>query len=91
MNSLPQAVKVCLWSYDVENFDLTSPDNRVRVIRNVLNRGTLEAVDWLRDNFSSNEIAEAIRTSNTSEWSKKSLALWSNVFNISPSKAGRFS
>lgn len=91
MNSLPKCVKACLWSYDVDHFDMSLPDNRVRLIRNVLDRGTLEAVEWLREHFDSEEIALAIRTSSVSEWGKKSLALWSTVFGVKPSRAGRFS
>lgn len=91
MNSLPQCVKVCLWSYDTEHFDLSLPDNRVRLIRNVLNRGTLEAVEWLQENFDVQEIVSAIETSSVSEWGKKSLALWANVFGARPSRIGRFS
>lgn len=89
--SLPQSVKNCLWSYDTEHFDLDLPDNRVRLIRNVLDRGTMDAVVWLREYFSESEIADAIRTSSVSEWGKKSLSLWSLVFNVHPTRESRFS
>jgi hypothetical protein len=88
---LPQSVKNCLWSYDTEHFDLSIADNRVRLIRNVLDRGTMDAVTWLRTNFPEAEIADAIRTSSVSEWGKKSLSLWSLVYNVYPSRMSRSS
>jgi hypothetical protein len=90
LKELPQEVRACLWSYDIEHFDLALPDNRTRLIRNVLDRGTLAAVTWLRTHFVEEEIIEAIRTSSASEWGKKSLALWSLVFHVYPTRAGRF-
>jgi len=39
---------------------------------------------------SEKEIMEVIKKSSISDWSKKSLALWSLVFDIYPSKEGRF-
>jgi hypothetical protein len=87
---IPQSVKVCLWSYDVDMIDFSLPDHRTLVIKNVLNRGTSEAISWIRENFSENEIADVIKKSSVSDWSKKSLALWSLLFNVRPAKQGRF-
>jgi len=87
---IPKSVKACLWSYDVEKIDFSLPDHRVRVIQNVLNRGTSEAVSWIRENFSESEIADVIKKSSVSDWNKKSLALWSLLFDVRPAKQGRF-
>ena len=87
---IPQSVKACLWSYDTNMIDFSIPDHRKRVIQNVLNRGTSDAVSWLRSTFSSQEITEAIETSSNSDWNKKSLSLWSLVFNTRPTREGRF-
>ncbi len=70
--------------------DFSVPDHRTRIIQNVLNRGTNDAVSWLRKIFSEKEIAEVIKKSFNSDWNKKSLALWSLVFDIRPLKEGRF-
>jgi hypothetical protein len=86
----PQEVKACLWSYAIDQIDLSSSDHRLRIIENVLNRGTKAAVDWLLVQFTEKEIADAIRQSSVSEWSKKSLALWSLIFNVVPSRVTRF-
>jgi hypothetical protein len=89
-NELPQEVKVCLWSYDVDRIDLGNPDHRQRVIENVLNYGTKHAVDWLLARFSKEDIAHAIAQSHAASWNKKSLALWPLVFGVAPSSAARF-
>lgn len=87
---IPEFVKVCLWSYDTDMIDFSVPDHRIRVVQNVLNHGTSEAVSWLRKTFPEEEIKEIIEKSISSDWNKKSLALWSLIFNIYPSKEKRF-
>jgi hypothetical protein len=86
----PQSVKACLWSYDIDKIDLSVADHRVRIIQNVLNYGTSEAVSWLRQNFPEQEIAQVIEKSSSSDWNKKSLSLWSLIFNVYPMRDGRF-
>jgi hypothetical protein len=87
---LPQSVKVCLWSYDTDKIDLSMPDHRLLIIKNILNTGTTPAILWLFDNFTREEISSVIEHSNVSEWNKKSLSLWSLVFGIYPLKQTRF-
>jgi hypothetical protein len=87
---IPKSVKACLWSYNTDIIDFSISDHRTRVIQNVLNRGTSDAVSWLRKIFSEKEITEVIKKSTISDWDKKSLALWSFIFNVRPLKNGRF-
>jgi hypothetical protein len=89
-STFPQSVKACLWSYDIDLLDITIPDHRTRIIHNVLEYGTSEALAWLFDTFSHAEIAQNINMSSSSQWSKKSLSLWSLVFNARPRTVGRF-
>jgi hypothetical protein len=88
--NFPPEVTACLWSYDTDLLDISNSDHRRRIIENVLNRGTKAAVDWLLVQFTEKEIADAIRQSSVSEWSKKSLALWLLIFNVVPSRVTRF-
>ncbi|KKQ87847.1 MAG: hypothetical protein UT09_C0009G0001, partial [Parcubacteria group bacterium GW2011_GWF2_38_8] len=78
---IPEFVKACLWSYDIDTIDFSVLDHRTRVIQNVLNRGTSDAISWLRKIFSEKEIIEVIEKSISTDWNKKSLALWSLIFN----------
>ncbi len=87
---LPQSVKVCLWSYDTDKIDFSNSQDRYRIIMNVLNRGTMEAVQWLWQNFSEKEIADTIQESYESEWNKASLKLWSLIYKTSPVRSSRF-
>ena len=87
---IPEFVKACLWSYDIDTIDLSVLDHRTRVIQNVLNRGTSDAISWLRKIFSEKEIIEVIEKSISTDWNKKSLALWSLIFNVRPLTKGRF-
>jgi len=87
---LPQAVKICLWSYDINKISLSNPDDRFRIILNVLNHGTKKAVEWLWENFNEKEIIETINNSLESEWDRKSLNFWSLIYHISPARKKRF-
>ncbi len=87
---IPQSVRTCLWSYDIDKIDLTLQDHKIRVILNVLNRGTYDAVLWLRATFSNAEISDVISKSSSSEWSKRSIALWSLVFGSKPKENSEF-
>lgn len=86
---LPSAVRVCLWSYDVSALDLER--DSTLIITNVLNYGTKEATDWLFSKYSASLIASVIQTPLPGRWDKKSLALWSLIFGVTPELKGRFS
>ena len=86
----PQAVKCCLWSYDTNRMILSNPNDRFRIIFNILNYGTKEAVEWLWLNFNDKEIIETINNSIESEWDKKSLNFWSIIYQALPTRKSRF-
>lgn len=86
----PQAVKATLWSYDTDKMDLTSATDRHRITLNILNHGTMEAVEWLWQNFSEKEIKDSIRKSYASEWNSPSLDLWSLIYEIKPERSSPF-
>ena len=87
---LPQSVKATLWSYDTDRIDFSDQGQRRVIIENVLNMGSMKAVTWLLAHVSKKEIADTIEKSMVSQWDKKSLNLWSLVFNTRPSRLNRF-
>ncbi|MBI2025245.1 hypothetical protein HYT04_00450 [Candidatus Kaiserbacteria bacterium] len=87
--AFPPSVRACLWSYDISALDLER--DKMLVITNVLNHGTKEATDWLFSRYSAPDIASVIQTPLPGRWDKKSLALWSLLFGITPELKGRFS
>ncbi|MDP3988879.1 MAG: hypothetical protein Q8P93_01440 [bacterium] len=89
-SALPQEIRACLWSYDTSTIDPSNPAHRTLIIKNVLNNGTSVATDWLFATYSKEEIQRVIEHSIHSEWSKKSIALWSLVFGVTPLRQNRF-
>ncbi|MBK8338908.1 MAG: hypothetical protein IPK99_02350 [Flavobacteriales bacterium] len=86
--SLPAAVKAALWSLDVDRIDLD--EHRERIITNVLNLGTHEALLWLFKIYPRERIAEVVARPRPGEWNRRSLNYWSLVFGIEPRVASRF-
>ena len=74
----PQAVIVCLWSYDVSKLDQET--HKKLIITQVLNHVTKEATDWFFDVYSKNEIKNTVQNPLPGMWNKKSLNLWLLVF-----------
>lgn len=57
--------------------------NKARIITNILNYGTKEATEWLKANYSRDDITEALLNPLPGEWNKKSYAYWSLVYGVS--------
>lgn len=86
--NLSQSVKNTLWSYDINQVNLQKDKNLI--IFNVLNWGTEDAVIWLKNTYSGEDISNTIKESNSNNWSIKSLNYWSKFFNVSPKSKNRF-
>ncbi|MBL0128038.1 MAG: hypothetical protein IPP83_11415 [Flavobacteriales bacterium] len=87
-NALPASVRAALWSYDPERLDLEQ--HAERIITNVLNLGTYDALQWLFKVYPRERIAAAVRNPRPGEWNKRSLNYWSLVFDVEPKLAKRF-
>lgn len=85
---LPPAVKAALWSLDTERLDLEA--HRERIVTNVLNLGTHEALTWLFATYPRERIAEVVAHPRPGEWNKRSLNFWSLVFGLEPRVTRRF-
>ena len=85
---LIQAVKATLWSYDVNNINIIH--DKELIITNVLNFGTKEATDWLFKTYDKKDIVNVIQHPRPGIWNKKSLNLWSVVFDVVPELRTRF-
>ena len=82
---MPQFLQPFLWSYDLSQLDIEKHKNVI--IKNILDFGTVEATDWLKKNYIKKEIREAIKLSIKSDWSKKSINLWSFIYNVKAKEA----
>ncbi len=81
---LPQSVKAVLWSYDLSQIDLEK--HKKIIIPQVLNFGSMEAISWLFDNYSSDDIKKAATNIPLGAWNKKSLNLWALYFGLDKSQ-----
>jgi len=79
---IPQFLKPFLWSYDLSRLDIEKHKNII--IKNILDLGTVQATDWMKKNYTESDIKEAIRLSIRSDWSKKSINLWSFIYDVQP-------
>ena len=85
---LPSSVKAALWSFDTDNLD---PDrHQERIITNVLNLGTHDALLWLFKTYPRERIAAVVAHPRPGEWNKRSLNYWSLVFDVEPRTTTRF-
>ena len=76
------------WSYSLNQLD--SETHKTLIIKQILNQGDKKALDWLRATYTEKDIVLVIEASMVSEWSKKSLSLWSKVYNVTPNRKQRF-
>lgn len=83
-NNLPQSVKAVLWSYKTDQIELEK--HKKIIIFQVLNFGSIEAVDWLFDKYSFVTVEQIVNTIPLTQWNKKSLSLWKLVLSINPKK-----
>jgi len=81
---IPGFLQPFLWSYDLSRLDLDR--HKDIIIKNILDFGTVQATDWLKEKYTSKEIRETIRNSYSSDWSKKSLNFWSLIYGVTPLK-----
>jgi len=84
MVEIPRFLQPFLWSYDLSRLGLEKHKNII--IKNILNMGNRRATDWLKKQYSEDEIQEVIRTSILSDWSKKSINLWTLIYKVAPKK-----
>ncbi len=82
------AVKATLWSYDTAKIDKVR--DKELVITNVLNYGTKEATDWLFQVYDRDDIMAILKNPRPGEWNKKSLNLWSLMFDVIPEIRNKF-
>jgi len=82
------SVKAALCSFDTDRIDVEQ--HKERIITNVLNLGTHEALLWLFRTYPRERIAEVVAHPRPGEWNKRSLNYWSLVFDVEPQITSRF-
>jgi hypothetical protein len=59
--TIPPYIASFLWSYDTDALDIKT--HKTLIIPQILNIGSQRAVAWLRDTYTSEEIADAVKES----------------------------
>jgi hypothetical protein len=86
--NVPQSVRATLWSYDVAALDKVR--DKVLIITAILNHGTEEAVEWVRNIYTPDDIAGVVALPRPGMWDQRSLNLWSLVYDVTPDLRTRF-
>ena len=77
---IPKFLAPFLWSYDVSKLD--TDRHQERIITNILNFGSQQAVDWLFETYSRPQIKKFVSNPRPGEWDKKSLNYWCLMFDV---------
>ena len=81
---IPEFLKGCLWSYDIDKLNIDS--DFTRIATNILVYGDLKAVRWLLENFSREKIISTLVNPLKGEWDPRSLSFWAGYFQVEPNK-----
>ncbi len=87
VQNIPASVVATLWSYDITSLNLER--DKALIIYNVLNYGTSDATSWLNNTYDEKDIRAIIKDIPRSAWDKKSIALWSLIYDVTPSTETR--
>ena len=78
MTELPKFLKNYFWDTDFKGID--PKENRIYILKRILNYGDERAVSWMFDNFKKSEIKDAL--SNFRGYSQKSANYWVLVLDV---------
>lgn len=76
------------WSYNLDELD--SDTHKTLIIKQILNHGDYASLIWLKATYTVLDISKVIENSMISEWSKKSLSMWSKIYTVTPQRISRF-
>lgn len=84
---LPESIVQLLWDVDPQSIDLDR--DRALIMERVMSRGTWQAMQWLRRQYSREDLAEFVRTRGVRRLSPRDLAYWALVTDVDvPSRPG---
>ena len=81
-------LKPFFWSHNLA--DLSIDKHSILIIKQILNHVNKMSTDWRQDIYTDQEMKAVIANSAKSEWSPKSLNLWTVIYKIDPTRHSRF-
>ena len=82
MKPIPKDLKRYFWDVDFKNLDKDKYSHFI--IERILELGDRKAVEWMKDNFSQEEIKRVVYSSRN--LSRKSANFWRLIFNLDKNK-----
>lgn len=78
--AVPKFLQTYLASYDLSGLDVRR--DRDIIITEILNKGDQEAVNWLYQNYSKQDVRNIIRKPIKGMWLKSVLQYWLKIFDL---------
>jgi len=78
--TIPSYLKSSLASYNVSKLDIIR--DKDLIITEVLNKGDENALMWIVNNYSKNDIKQVISSPIRGLWLKKTLRYWLKIFDV---------
>lgn len=79
-DQVPGSIARCLWSYDISELDFDR--DKALVITQVLNYGDWQAVKWLYEKYSEEDLKQVVKKPRRGFWFKRTLNFWLTIFQI---------
>ena len=79
---VPRLLQSALWSYNLDAMSLDNKSDRLLIIEQVFNYGTMEQVKWVLKNLSENEFKEVLKHPSRGIWYPESLTYWTTVYGV---------
>ena len=77
---IPKFLQSYLASYDLSELD-TKEDKKL-IITEILNKGNGEALSWVTDTYSKDDIKEVVSSPTRGMWLETNLAYWQMIFGL---------
>lgn len=77
---LPSFLASCFWSYNLNSLDKIRDRNLI--ITQVLNYGNQKQTEWMKKNYSAEEIKKVINHPRRGLWFRDKLRQWLNYFDL---------
>lgn len=84
---IPAFVHPYLYSYNIDDLDVSR--HAGVIIRSILVLGNQQSVDWMKGQYSRDQIREVIEKQIVSDWNRKAMNYWSLIYGVQP-KQTRF-
>lgn len=80
--SIPKFLQPYLASYDLKKLNENSDGVKKEIISQILNLGSSEAVNWVFQRYSIDDIKKVLSKPSRGSWHEESLNYWQNILGV---------